>query len=284
MEEDNVIKGYWTAINTLKLGYYSFIIHINFLDVTNEIKDDIINYFKKYNNLWSIISVNGPIDLEIVLFVNDVFEFNKFWDKTLEKFGIYFDESIISILTQETCYKKSYLIIGNSMDKNRKFYTTNCRGKPIKIDKIDYQILDAIALNARIPLMELSKRLGISSPSVCYRIKKLTKKEIIKAFRVAINIKKLGLQNCSINIFLRDQSKKKDILKYLINNPYFEISVDRAIGCSDLSLEFMVENNDRLNEIMDDISYKFPGAVRKSNFWISKKIHKERWLPEMNFK
>ena len=47
-----------------------------------------------------------------------------------------------------------------------------------------------------------------------------------------------------------------------------------------LSFEFAIENLDKLIQIMEDIDSKFPGAIRKHDFWLSKKVHKERWLPE----
>jgi DNA-binding Lrp family transcriptional regulator len=283
MEESGIISGYWTAINTLKLGYYAFRIYINFLDVTKEIINEIIQYFKKYKNVWAILSIKGPIDLDVVLFVNDVYEFNLFWENTLEKYGVYFSENSVSILTQVTCYKKSYLLLDDKIEKERKFYTINCEGKPTIIDKVDYEILDIIALNAKIPLLELAKKIGVSSQSINYRIRNLIKKDVIKAFRTSINLSKIGLMNCSIDIYLRDQSKKKNILEYLITNPYFELSMDMTIGWADLSLEFMVANSNKLTEIMDDIDTKFPGIIRKTDFYISKTIHKERWLPKMTF-
>ena len=44
MQDEGIITCFWTAINTLKLGYYCFRIYINFLDVSSDIKNEIILY------------------------------------------------------------------------------------------------------------------------------------------------------------------------------------------------------------------------------------------------
>ena len=153
--------------------------------------------------------------------------------------------------------------------------------KKKKIDGIDCKMIELLQKDGRISNTEIAKKIGISSQSINYRIKNLLKKNAIQAFRVRINLPKIGMQNCSIEIYLKDHSKRKSIIEYLERSPYFEYNNDMTIGWSDISLEFMVENVNQLTEIIEDVDLKFPGAIRKTNFWISKEVHKERWLPEL---
>ncbi len=66
--------------------------------------------------------------------------------------------------------------------------------KSVEIDEIDYNLLNEIAVNARIPLIDLAEKLNCSSQTVNYRIKNLIKSGVIKAFRVNIDLSKLDLQ------------------------------------------------------------------------------------------
>ena len=50
MENEGIIISYWTAINTMRLGYYVYRIYISFQDITSEIKNEIINYFVNYKD------------------------------------------------------------------------------------------------------------------------------------------------------------------------------------------------------------------------------------------
>lgn len=281
MEEAGVIKNYWTAINSLKLGYYAFRIYINFLDVSSNIKNEIIRYFENYKNVWNLQSAKGPVDFEAILWTNDIYKFNQFWNKTLDKYGNYFEHYTVSILTQVICLKKSYLLYGSSKALNSEFYTISCSGEPVKIDELDYHLLNEIATNARVPLVQLAERLNTSSQTINYKIRNLMKKGVILAFRVGIDISKLGLQNCMIDIYLKDHTKGNKIKDYLKLNPYVENIMDMTIGWCDLNFELVVKDINLLTDILDDIDGRFSSSIRKTNFWMAKKIHKERWLPEL---
>jgi DNA-binding Lrp family transcriptional regulator len=281
MQDIGIIRCFWTAINSLKLGYYAFRIYINFLDVSSNIKNEIIQYFKNYKNVWTLQSASGPIDLGAVIWANDVYNFNQFWNRTLDKYGNHFENYAVSILSQVTCLKRSFLLTDNYNKSDREFYFINCVGNPVTIDKIDYQLLNEIAIDARIPLIQLAEKLKSSSQTVNYRIKNLMKKDIIKAFRVDIDLSKLGFQNCMIDLYLKDHTKGKKIEEYVKANPYVDYIMDMTIGWCDLNFRLVVKDIDFLSQIVEDIETKYPGAVRKTNFWMGRKIHKERWLPEL---
>ncbi len=281
MEETGVINNFWTAINSLKLGYYAFRIYINFLDVSTEIKNEIIRYFEDYKNVWTLQSAKGPVDFEAVLWTSDIYLFNQFWNRTLDKYGNFFEKYSVSILTQVTCLKKSYLLSDYSKNSNEEFYTISCSGDPVKIDELDYHLLNEIAIDARIPLVKLADKFNVSSQTANYKIRNLIKKGVILAFRVGIDISKLGLQNCMIDLYLKDHTRGTQIKQYLKTNPYVENIMDMTIGWCDLNFELVVKDINSLAKIMEEIDNKFSGAIRKTNFWMAKTIHKERWLPEL---
>ena len=281
MQEFGVIKNFFSAIDTFKLGYHVYRIYINFQYVIRpNIKNEIIQHFVDYKNSWAVLSVQGPIDLDAVIWVKDVWEFYQFWDKTLEKYEDYFAKYTVSFYIQTIDYKKSYLVTDEYEESDREMYTITSGGKPIEIDEVDHQLLNELAVNARVPLIELAEKLDCSSQTVNYRIKNLVKGGIIKAFRVNIDYSKLGLHNFLVDVYLKKYRQKKAVINYIKQNPYL-FCMNVAVGWSDLSFEFAIENIDRLIQIMEDIDSKFPGAIRKHDFWLSKKVHRERWLPEL---
>jgi len=279
MQDEGVIKAFWTAIDTFKLGFNVYRIYINFEYVVgSEVKDEIIQHFSNYRNVWAVLTVQGPIDFDAVIWVSDVYEFYKFWDKTLEKYEDYFAKYSVSFYIQTVDYKKSYLLTDEKVKTDRIMYTITSGGKPVEIDKVDFQLLNELAVNARMPIIELAEKLGCSSQTISYRIKNLMKKAVIKAFRVHIDYSKLGLQNITVDIYLKKYKQKKAIIEYIQQNPNL-FCMNIAVGWSDLTVEFTVENIDVIIKIMEDIDSKFPGATKKHDFWLNKKVHKERWLP-----
>jgi DNA-binding Lrp family transcriptional regulator len=281
MQDDGVIKNFWAAINTFKLGYNVFRIYINFRYVNTEIKNDIIQYFTNYKHSWAVISVKGPIDIDIVIWVKNIYEFYNFWDKTLEKYEDYFEKYIISIYIQATGYKKSYLL-DEFDESDRKMYDTICDGTFVMIDKIDHKLLNELAINARIPSTELADKLGCSSQTVNYRMNNLVKNGIIQAFRVNIDVSKLNLQLFKVDIFLKEYRQRKNIIEYLDKKGCLEC-LNVATGWSDIEPEIVVENMDKLIKLMEEINHKFPNVIRKLEYWIMTEVHKERWLPKLDF-
>ena len=280
MQDEGVIKNFWTAINTFKLGYSVFRIYINFQYVNSQIKEEIIKHFINYKNVWAVISLKAEIDFDVVVWVKDIYEFYQFWSETLDKFEDYFSKYIISIFVEAFNYKKSYLLPESNNDSDRLLYRTICSKKTVEIDETDYHLLNEIAINARMPLMELSEKLDCSSQTINYRLKNLIKNEVINAFRVNVDLSTLGLQHYKLELYLSDHTKRNVIWNYLKEKPCCD-TLNVAIGWCDLEFEIIVENVDKLSGLMDDIYSKFPKAIKKQTFWIFEKVHKERWLPEL---
>jgi len=279
MQDEGIIKYFWTAINTFKLGYNVFRIYINFQYVSTELKKEIIQHFVNYKNVWAVLSLKAEIDFDVVVWVKDVYKFYQFWNETLDKYEDYFSKYTISIYVEAFDYKKTYLL-NEVKEQDRFFYRTKCGGKPVDIDETDYKLINEIAVNARIPLIELAGKIGCSSQAVNYRIKNLIKNEIINAFRVEIDLSKLNLQHYKLEIYLRDHKQRNAIWRYIREKSYCD-TLNVAVGWCDLEFEIIVENVDKLGEIMEEINTKFPQSIKKQTFWIFEKMHKERWLPEL---
>jgi len=280
LEDEGIITQYWANINTFKLGYNVFRIYLNFRDVTPKKKQEIINYFVNYKNSWVVASIKSGIDLDVVIWVKSIYEFYHFWDKTLDNYEKYFDKFDISIYIQANVYRKSYLLPNNDDSKNREMFRIACGEDSVKIDEIDYKLLNELSVNARASLVELGEKFDISSQSINYRIKNLVKNEIINAFRIDIDYDKLGLKNYKIDIYLKNHKMKKPISDYLSKMPSLEF-MNFAIGWSDLEPEFVVNRLDELMEILDDINTKFSGSIKKQSFFITEKVYKLRCMPEL---
>ena len=278
MQEEGIIKNFWTAINTFKLGYNVFRVYINLRYVSSDKKNEIIQYFVDCKNTWAVISIKGEIDLDTIFWVEDIYDFYIFWEKTIQKYGEFFEDSAISIFIYANSYKKSYLMPELSKS-DRLLYKITCKSSTIKLDRMDHRLLNELASDARIPLIELADKLGVSSQTINYRIKNLLKEAVIQAFRVNIDISKLNLEKFLLNIYLQEPRDKNALINYLESLPCIEY-IDVGLGWSDLLLEVILENVDDLTNLMDKIASKFPNSIKKQNIMIATQYHKERWLPK----
>jgi DNA-binding Lrp family transcriptional regulator len=284
MQDEGIIKNFWTAINTFKLGYSVFRVYITFQYVNEQIKKDIIKQFEEYENTWVVYTTyRSEVDFGAVIWVKNIYDFYQFWEKVLDHYEDYFAKTTVSVYSQAVCYKKSYLVPEGYDRSKRKMYMATSGDQIINIDEMDYKILNEIVLNARVPLIDLAEKLNCSSQTINYRLQNLIKTGIIQAFRVRIDLSKFDLQSYKVDIHLRNHQKKNLIINYMEDKPYFE-GLNLAIGWSDIEPEFIVKNVNELNQILAEIDTTFPNTIRKQNYWITENIYKERWLPESSIK
>jgi Lrp/AsnC family leucine-responsive transcriptional regulator len=61
------------------------------------------------------------------------------------------------------------------------------------IDDIDCDILAELQGNARIPFAELGRRVGLSTPAVIERVRRLEEKHVVLGYRTLVDPAKVGL-------------------------------------------------------------------------------------------
>ena len=197
--------------------------------------------------------------------------------------GIILLKRLFSLYIQGNGYPSSFLLYDESDTvedvKVDRFGITS----RVKIDEIDYMLLNEIALNARISLVELSDKIGCSSQNVIYRINKLQKSGLIQSFRISINFSELGYQEYKVNIFLKNHGKRMNIVKYLEKTPFIRY-FSASLGLCDLEFQLIVRDADHMIEIMENINDEFPESIRNYNYYSDVIPYKETFLPEMEFK
>ena len=79
----------------------------------------------------------------------------------------------------------------------------------IKIDGIDKEIIRMLIENARRPILEIAKKIGISGAAIHQRLRKLEKSKLINGSSISIDPKVLGYNTMAyIGIFLDRATKR----------------------------------------------------------------------------
>ena len=275
LKEIGVIKNFFAVIDLHKLGYTILRFYFKYQYVTPEIKEEIINYFKKFKHAGIIHSVEGSYDLVIYMFIKNVNEFYPLWEETLSKYRDYFSTQKLSHYYREFCYNNAFLLNNNL---NRKRVEIFKGINKVEIDDIDVKIIKILASNARTPASDIAKKLKLSTVTIANRIKKLIDREIIQWFRTNIDFTKIGYRWYKVDIALKDHKKLYQIINYLKNNPNF-ISVDRTIGYVDLEIEFFLKDIGQIHKIMEDLSIKFPNTIRNYEYIYVIESNKYEFFP-----
>jgi len=275
--EKGVVNKFFTLVNSYKLGYQLYRIHISFQYASPQIKKEIIQYFVNYKNSCTLHEVEGRFDLALTIYVKDLSEFHSFWIQTLSKYRDYFKDLIFSIYFLETTFRYDF-ILNEKIHGERKQYELFKDKKIVKIDELDRKILETISLNARMPTTDIARNLGSTSFTINSRIKKMIESGIIEGFRTQIDYTKLGYRWYKVDMVLKEYNKSAQIISYLKTNPHF-VAIDRGVGYVDLEVEFFLKSVDHLYKIMNDITTKFPDSIRNYTYISVIKTHKYSLLP-----
>jgi Lrp/AsnC family transcriptional regulator, leucine-responsive regulatory protein len=126
------------------------------------------------------------------------------------------------------------------------------------LDKKDKRIITELDMNARMPLTELAKKVGVSRQVIEYRIKRLKKENIIFGAKTVFDSAVIG-QNW-YRVVLRlvniNQSEKNTFIDYLKQHQN-TLWVGEIGGNWDIIVNFICEDNFNFNRIFEEISSKF---------------------------
>ncbi|SFM87895.1 transcriptional regulator, AsnC family [Bradyrhizobium sp. Rc3b] len=121
------------------------------------------------------------------------------------------------------------------------------------IDAKDLKILEALQANARVPLSELGRSVGLSQPAVSERVKRLEEAGIIEGYGARINPRALGLGLMALVRLRTSHEHIKTCLKRFSEIPYI-IEVHRVTGDDCFVLKVLVPAPEDLETIVDRIA------------------------------
>jgi Lrp/AsnC family leucine-responsive transcriptional regulator len=116
------------------------------------------------------------------------------------------------------------------------------------IDAKDLKILEALQANARVPLTELGRSVGLSQPAVSERVKRLEEAGIIEGYGARVNPRALGL-----GLMALVRLRTKTCLKRFSEIPNI-IEVHRVTGDDCFVLKVLVAAPEDLETIVDRIA------------------------------
>lgn len=121
-----------------------------------------------------------------------------------------------------------------------------------QLDRLDEQILQLIASNARIPFLEVARACNVSGAAIHQRIQKLTNLGVLKGSEYVIDPEKIGYETCAyIGIFLKDPSDFDRVSKAL-EEILEVVECHFTTGQYDMFIKIYAKNNNHLLSIIHD--------------------------------
>jgi DNA-binding Lrp family transcriptional regulator len=120
----------------------------------------------------------------------------------------------------------------------------------------------------------MAKALNTTTSVVHYRLKKLIESDIILAYRLHIDFSKLGYYVYKLDIELNRFDEINKIIEFIESNPNL-ICIMGTIGYVDLEVTFFLNNSYQLNQIMEDLSNRFPDVIKNYSYYVGIKEYKD---------
>ncbi|WP_240009625.1 Lrp/AsnC family transcriptional regulator [Marinomonas algicola] len=99
----------------------------------------------------------------------------------------------------------------------------------LQLDGIDSRLVELLYHNARTPVTELSRAVGMTAPSVNERLKRLEENGIISGYRVEVNPMALGYSLTAIVRMRPFPNKLKAVEERILSSPEF-VECDKVTG------------------------------------------------------
>jgi Lrp/AsnC family leucine-responsive transcriptional regulator len=123
------------------------------------------------------------------------------------------------------------------------------------LDELDRKLLDILVKDSRTSLKDLAQQVGLSSPSVSERLRRLEERGVIRAFTVEIDPEALGFPLQAI-VRVRPLPGKLHIVQQLIEEiPEFG-ECDKVTGDDCFVARLYVRSMGELDKLLDRIADK----------------------------
>jgi Lrp/AsnC family transcriptional regulator for asnA, asnC and gidA len=134
-----------------------------------------------------------------------------------------------------------------------------------RFDELDMKILTELTRDASISVPQLSKNLNINSSVLYSRIKRLSKRNLIKKFTIMVNENMLGLNIKATVGINRDPKRKDHIHKELLNIAEVR-SLSEVTGRFDMIVNVNASTLEELHNIVIERIGKIEGIQNTETF------------------
>ena len=136
----------------------------------------------------------------------------------------------------------------------------------IQIDGIDKKILRALIEDARTPILESARYIGISGAAIHQRLRKLEKSGLIAGSKFVINPKILGYKTMAfIGIFLDKAMNNPDAVRQLKKIPEV-LECHYTTGNWSILIKILCKDNEHLMHLLNKEIQTIPGVSRTETF------------------
>jgi len=136
----------------------------------------------------------------------------------------------------------------------------------LKIDGLDKKILIELTSNSRTPILEISRKIGISGAAIHQRIRKLNDSGLIAGHQLKINPKVLGYSTLAfIGVYFDKAERNSEAIKKMKKIPEI-LECHYTTGNWSVLVKVICKNNEHLMTLLNKEIQSIDGVSRTETF------------------
>ena len=272
--DQGYIRSFNAVINLYKMG---LTIYKTYFRLKNDRKR--VQEFRAFLNsspfVYRVASYDGSWDLNVATAARSPRDFASAHTEMVSRFEDIVIDYQMYTLIDVWRFRKGYFV-----GKTSSGALTGGEPERNQVDRLEYEILKQLAVNARIPFADLAEKLKCSPAVVSHRIEQLEKSGLIAGYRIEVDHEKLGMMHFKTQLSTSSTQPRlaKKFFEACQSNPHVTYFIHQLGECP-LEIELEVESLSQFHEILDSLREEFHSYLQNFRSMLIREEY-FKWLPQ----
>jgi DNA-binding Lrp family transcriptional regulator len=272
LEEKGIITGYLTAINPNRFGWHMFKVYLQLENIPEE-RQKFYSFLRTSKRIYWYGICDGAYDCIFAILSKNVTDYYDEINAICSQWRHLIIRKVLGVMVDTIQYNKKYFC--ETAPRENGGFGGNTYNN--KLDETDLKLLDIMANDGKIPLVQLAKKSGAPLESVRRRIKSMEESGVILGYRISVDLNKLGYMFFKAILYFKSLSCKQEAsLREWMRSHKNSVYYIRSLAPWEAEFEFVVENYQQFNQIISDLREKFPNVVKNCEHVL---FSEEGWMP-----
>jgi len=276
-----ILQYCWPMIEYRKPGYFFGLYFFKLQNMDEKTEREFFAYLNNHKFIPIIMRGEGYADLIIAICAKGIFHLKEIISELNNRYSKNFREYDTTIPIGFTQFHRAYLI-GAEKKAPKEAYSafTGAEVREEALTDTERKVLSMVNSNARVPLVQIARKAGISEISAKNTVKKLEKTGIIQSYTILPDHVLLGKPRHRVLFKLANLTTQKERMLFtycqMHPNIVHHISV---IGYWDLVLDIEVERGEPFRKIIQEMKHRFSDIIVRVEPTYIYKIDQFRDIP-----
>ena len=280
-----LLTGYTTLVDVKQLGQLKHIIYLRLQNFTKEKEEELVKKFVENKNIVWVASCSGGWDLGLLVSSGNLEEFSNIFNFIASNCGGHLSDYLILNEVKEDYSGRGLLTEGFTLKQEpvdregvafqRALKTRKSSEKTVKLNTEERKILQALIEDPVISVSNLSKKAGISVPSVKKTVAELIKNGVIFGFMPMLSFSKLGYQWHMTHLRFNEYTEKdeKRLIEYFYQHSNILWYI-KTVGPWNMQLSIFAKDIAEYREILNSLRKEFAALIKDYDSTIIFNQHK----------